>query len=84
VNRNQSVRDEYRSAAFEAVVPAYWRGIVGTACREALQHDQRAREWVQRVLGIADAMNAIIIPFLLLLLILFVILILLAGLGGGD
>ena len=59
---NQSSRDderaaEYRSAVFGAVAPANWREILETARREALGGDQRAREWVQRVLGIADAIR---------------------------
>jgi hypothetical protein len=56
-SRDDGRADEYRSAVFGAVPVAHWREILETACREALAGDQRAREWVQRVLGVADAIR---------------------------
>jgi hypothetical protein len=61
MNRNQTDRDEYSSAAFEAVsiiTPAVWRRIVAGACAEAMEGEPRAREWLIKVLDVENAVDA--------------------------
>ncbi|HUY33725.1 MAG TPA: hypothetical protein VMV69_13325 [Pirellulales bacterium] len=46
---------EYREALMSAVTPELWRGIVSRAMNEATRGDAQARDWIQRVLGVANA-----------------------------
>jgi hypothetical protein len=45
----------HRDVLFAAVPPDVWRGVIETACDDAMAGDDRARDWIQRLLGIAGA-----------------------------
>jgi hypothetical protein len=42
----------YRQAIADAITIDQWREIVSKACDEALEGDQRARDWVLKLLGV--------------------------------
>jgi len=45
----------YRELSFRTITLASWREIVEVAYEEALLGDDRARVWIQRTIGLADA-----------------------------
>jgi len=47
----------YRAALLAAVPRETWRMVVMAACEDACAGDERARDWVQRVIGIAGALR---------------------------
>ncbi|HVC95276.1 MAG TPA: hypothetical protein VND64_16390, partial [Pirellulales bacterium] len=47
--------EPYRAGVREVVPPETWRAIVEAAYQEASRGDDRARDWLLRVLGVADA-----------------------------
>ncbi|HUY36905.1 MAG TPA: hypothetical protein VMV69_29570 [Pirellulales bacterium] len=46
---------EYRLLSFKTITLDAWREIVEVAYEEALLGDDRARVWIQRTIGFADA-----------------------------
>jgi hypothetical protein len=47
----------YRQAIFDVVTPGKWQRIVAKARSEALAGDQRAREWILKLLGVDDVVE---------------------------
>ncbi len=49
--------DRYRAVLFEVVTEAEWQRVVEAAVIDAMSGHDRARDWVQRAIGVAGALR---------------------------